>query len=373
MCIEDGMFKLRAWYVHRGVRLAAGPAANPYSQKKTYEGALIIKDEVMVNAEYTFDRIKKIAIVGGGLMGHGVAQFFAQGGYPVAMYNRTEESSARAMAELKRGLTLFVKEGLSTQAEADAALARIRPVVDLAEAVHEADFITEAVVDDLALKQKIFKEMDALAPANAILTSETSGLRMTDISRDTARPERCVSTHNYTPPSLMPVVEVVPGERTAPEVLETTCALLRKVGKEPVICSEIPGHIGVRLTTALRREVSYIIEQGWATPEAVDTVMRSVGRLFPVMGICILTDFTGLDMSDHSQKNVLPHLDSKTEGSDLIRRMVAEGKLGVKSGEGFHQWTPESARAIYEARGRELLRWMKEPPLPAPWKSGEEE
>jgi 3-hydroxybutyryl-CoA dehydrogenase len=276
------------------------------------------------------------------------------------------------MNEISRGLALFVEADISTQADADAALARITSVTEIEEAVRGADFITEAVVDDLALKQKIFGEMDALAPPHAILTSETSGLRMTDISRDTKRPGRCVTTHNYTPPPLMPVVEVVPGERTDPAAVETTCALLRRVGKEPVVCKEIPGHIGVRLTTALRREVNYIIEQGYATPEAVDTVMRSVGRLFPVMGVCILTDFTGLDMSDHSQRNVLPHLDSRTEGSPLIKKMVAEGKLGVKSGEGFHRWTPESAQAVYEARGRELLRWMKQPPLPAPWKSAEE-
>ncbi len=324
-----------------------------------------------MTSEFSVDRIQKIGVVGGGLMGHGVAQFFAQGGYPVTMYNRTAESSARAMREVEKGLSLFVEAGVSTQEEADAALSRITPVTELAGAVREADFVTEAVVDELELKRKIFAEMDALAPPHAILTSETSGLRMTDISRDAARPGRCVTTHNYTPPPLMPVVEVVPGERTDPAVVETACALLRRVGKEPVVCREVPGHIGVRLTTAIRREVNYIIEQGYATPEAVDTVMRSVGRLFPVMGVCILTDFTGLDMSDHSQRNVLPHLDSRTDGSPLIRKMVAEGKLGVKSGEGFHRWTPEMAQEVYEARGRELLRWMKEPPPPAPWKTGE--
>ncbi len=324
-----------------------------------------------MSLEFSVERIKKIAVVGGGLMGHGVAQFFAQGGYPVAMYNRTEESAARAMNEIGRGLALFVEAGIWAQKEADDALARITPVTEIEEAVRDADFITEAVVDDLALKQKIFGEMDALAPPHAILTSETSGLRMTDICRGTKHPGRCVTTHNYTPPPLMPVVEVVPGERTDPAAVETTCALLRRVGKEPVVCKEIPGHIGVRLTTALRREVNYIIEQGYATPEAVDTVMRSVGRLLPVMGVCILTDFTGIDMSDHSQRNVLPHLDSRTEGSPLMKKMLDEGKLGVKSGEGFHRWTPEAAQAVYEARGRELLRWMKEPPLPAPWKTGE--
>jgi len=321
-----------------------------------------------MTTKYSMERIQKIAVVGGGLMGHGVAQLFAQAGYPVTMVNRTTESSARAMDAVAQGLDLFVEEDLSSRASANAALRRIRPMTDLGEAVHDADFVTEAVGDDLELKKKIFKEMDALAPAHAILTSETSGLRMTDISRDTVCPERCVTTHNYTPPPLMPVVEVVPGVRTDPMVVETTCALLHRVGKEPVICQEIPGHIGVRVMTAIRREVNYIVEEGYATPEAVDTVMRSVGRLFPVMGVCMLTDFTGLDMSEHSQRNVLPHLESRKEGSGLIRKMVDEGKLGVKSGEGFHRWTPESIRAVYEARGRELLRWFKQPPPPAPWK-----
>lgn len=322
-----------------------------------------------MSAPYDVEKIRKIGIVGGGLMGHGVAQFFAQGGYPVTMYNRTEESSKRAMIEVKRGLSLFVEAGISSQEEADATIARITPVTEIREAVEEADFVTEAVVDDLALKQNVFQDIDAFAPPHAILTTETSGLRMSDISRYTQKPERCVTTHNYTPPPLMPVVEVVPGEKTDPAVVETTCALLRRVGKEPVVCKEVPGHIGVRLTTAIRREVNYIIEQGYATPEAVDTVMRSVGRLIPVMGVCMLTDFTGLDMSDHSQRNVLPYLDSRTDGSPLIRKMIAEGKLGVKSGEGFHRWTREMVDAVYEARGRELLRWIKEPPLPAPWKT----
>ncbi len=316
---------------------------------------------------------RRIAVVGGGLMGHGVAQMFAQAGYPVAMFNRSGDSSARAMEGVRQGLDLFVEAELSTRAEADAALARITPLTDMAGAVRDADFITEAVVDDLEVKQKIFGEMDALAPPHAIFASETSGLRMTDICRNTRRPELCVTTHNYTPPPLMPVVEVVPGERTSPETVETACALMRRIGKEPVVCKEVPGHIGVRLTTALRREVNYIIEQGYATAEAVDTVVRSVGRLLPVMGVCILTDFTGLDMSARSERNVLPHLDSGTGGSPLIEKLVAEGKLGVKTGEGFHRWTPETARAVYEARGRELIRWMKQPPPPAPWMSGEEQ
>ena len=268
-------------------------------------------------------------------MGHGVAQLFAQAGYSVVMFNRTTGSSARAMAGIEKGLDLFVEAGLLSPTAAGAALKRVEPTSDLTAAVITSDFIVEAVVDELPLKQRLFKEMDALAPPHVILASETSGLRISDIARETKHPERCITTHNYTPPPLMPVVEVVPGERTAPEVVECTCALLRRVGKEPVICKEIPGHIGSRFTNALRREAFHLVEQGYATPEAIDTVMRSVGRLFPVMGILLLTDFSGVDMARNSQRNILPHLDHRPQPSSLIERMVEAGKLGIKTGEGF--------------------------------------
>ncbi|MEE9276643.1 MAG: 3-hydroxyacyl-CoA dehydrogenase family protein [bacterium] len=312
----------------------------------------------------TVEEIREIAVVGGGYVGHGVAQMFAQGGYPVRMYNRTAESSARAMADVEKGLALFVRAELSTPAEAEEALARVRPLTDLPETVRGADFVVEAVVDRLPVKREVFGEMDAHAPGRAILASETSGLRMTDIAAGLKRPERCVSTHNYTPPPLLPVLEVVAGERTDPEVVETACALMRRIGKEPVLCKEIPGNIGSRFTNCLRREAFHIVEQGYATPEAVDAVMRSLGRVFPVMGILALTDFTGLDMSYNSQRNILPHLAHNPEPSGLVDGMVAEGRLGIKSGEGFYQWPPERIREFYEARGEELLRWLQRPPPP---------
>lgn len=298
-------------------------------------------------------------------MGHGVAQLFAQAGYSVTMYNRTRESSTRAMAHIENGLRLFVDAGLLSPAESEAALRRVQPTLDFAAAVRSSDFIIEAVVDELPLKQKFFKEMDALAPPHVILASETSGLRITDIASETQHPERCITTHNYTPPPLMPVVEVVPGDRTAPEVVDRTCGLLRRAGKEIVICKEIPGHIGSRFTNALRREAFHLVEQGYATPEAIDTVMRSVGRLFPVMGILLLTDFSGVYMARNSQRNILPHLSHNDQPFPLIEKMVEAGKLGIKTGEGFYRWTPARVQDLIEARGRELIRWLQQPPPPS--------
>lgn len=230
--------------------------------------------------------------------------------------------------------------------------------------MEEADFVVEAVSEQLPIKQEVFGKLDALAPAHAILASETSGLRISDIARATNRPARCITTHNYTPPPLVPVVEVVPGELTDPAVVEATCALLRRAGKEPVICKEVPGHIGVRLTTALRREAYYIVEQGYATPQAVDTVLRSVARLLPVIGAFIMTDFSGIDVLRDVHRNIQPHLDHRPEPSPLLDEMVSEGKLGIKCGEGFYRWSPETLKEMFAARGEELIRWMRRNPLP---------
>ncbi len=325
-----------------------------------------------MNQERALERIRRIAVMGGGYVGHGVAQQFAQAGYPVAMYNRTPESSARAMAGVEQGLALFIDAGLLSRAEADTVRSRLRPTLDLATALDGADFVIESVSENLPLKQKLFREMDKRSPVHVILASETSGLRITDIARDTRHPGRCITTHSYTPPPLIPVVEVVPGEQTAPEVVETTCALLRRVGKEPVVCKEVPGHIGVRLTTALRREAYYIIEQGYATPEAVDTVMRSVGRLLPIIGALIMSDFSGVDVLRDVHRNIQPHLDHRPDPSPLLDKLIAEGKLGVKSGEGFYRWSPERVKEIYEARGKELIRWMRSPPPPPSETDGDE-
>ena len=223
------------------------------------------------------------------------------------------------------------------------------------------------MAERLPVKQELFRRLDDLAPEVAIFASETSGLRISDIARGTRHPGRCIATHNYTPPYLVPVVEVVPGEHTVPEVAEAACALLRRAGKEPVLCKEVPGHIGTRLTTALRREAYYIVEQGYAAPEAVDTVLRAVARLMPVLGVLALTDFSGVDVLRDVHRNIQPHLDHRPDPSPLLDRLAEEGRLGVKSGRGFYRWTPGQIEEMVEARGAELLRWMRQsPPPPLP-------
>ncbi len=300
--------------------------------------------------------IRNVAVIGGGYVGRGVALQFAQAKLSVLMFNRSPESAARSLAEIEKSLDILIDADALDEGDARDILGRITLTQDFQEAVRGGDFVVEAVSEILPLKQEVFEKMDAIAPPDVILASETSGLGMTDISARTKHPERCVVTHNYTPPHLVPVVEVVAGRRTSPDTTRITCELLRQSGKEPIVCREVPGHIGVRLTTALRREAFHIVEKGYARPEDVDTVWRSIAPLFPALGLCKLNDFSGMDVLRDVHRNIQPALDHRAEPSPLMDEMIEKNLLGIKSGEGFYKWTAESAREAARARDSELIR-----------------
>ena len=300
--------------------------------------------------------IRNVAVIGGGYVGRGVALQFALADFRVQMYNRSPESAARARAEIAKSLDILVDAEALDKKDALDISERIALTQDFHEAVHGGDFVVEAVSEILPLKQEVFERMDAIAPPDVILASETSGLGMTDISARTTHPERCVVTHNYTPPHLIPVVEVAAGRRTSPDTTRITCELLEIAGKEPIVCGEVPGHIGVRLTTALRREAFHIVEKGYARPEDVDTVWRSIAPLFPAMGLCKLNDFSGMDVLRDVHRNIQPSLDHRPEPSPLMDEMIEKNLLGIKSGEGFYEWTAESAREAARARDSALIR-----------------
>ncbi len=300
--------------------------------------------------------IRNVAVIGGGYVGRGVALQFALANFRVSMFNRSAESAARARAEIEKSLDILVDADAMGKEEARAVSGRIAQTQDFLEAVGGGDFVVEAVSEILSLKQDVFEKMDAVAPPDVILASETSGLGMTDISARTKHPERCIVTHNYTPPHLIPVVEVVPGRRTSPDATRITCELLEKAGKEPIVCREVPGHIGVRLTTALRREAYHIVEKGYARPEDVDAVWRSIAPLFPALGLCKLNDFSGMDVLRDVHRNIQPTLDHRAEPGPLMDEMVEKNLLGIKSGEGFYKWTAESAREAARVRDEALIR-----------------
>ena len=304
--------------------------------------------------------IRNVAVIGGGYVGRGVALQFALADFRVSMFNRSPESAARAHAEIEKSLDILVDADALEEADARDVSERIAQTQDFREAVHAGDFVVEAVSEILSLKQDVFEKMDALAPPDVILASETSGLGMTDISARTKHPERCIVTHNYTPPHLIPVVEVAAGRRTSPDTTRITCELLKQSGKEPIVCREVPGHIGVRLTTALRREAFHIVERGYARPEDVDAVWRSIAPLFPALGLCKLNDFSGMDVLRDVHRNIQPTLDHRPEPGPLMDEMVEKNLLGIKSGEGFYKWTAESARDAARLRDEALIRLYRE-------------
>lgn len=311
--------------------------------------------------------MERVAVIGAGTMGYGLALEFALAGHPVALCARSPASLQIAVQRVQADLALFVRAGLATDAEAAAALERVRTTTELAAAADGAAFCLETVPEDLALKQQVFAALEARVPADAILATNTSGLSITLIAQGTRRPERVVGAHYINPPHLLPLVEVTRGQATSEETVERTCALLRGVGKRPVVLrQEVAGFITNRLQTALMREVLALIDAGVATPEEIDEVVTSgFGRRLAVLGPTAVADFGGLDVWLTVGRALLPTLSaSSTPGAALVER-VAAGAWGVKSGRGFHDWPKERAALVAAARDQELLRHLRRDREPA--------
>ncbi len=308
--------------------------------------------------------VRNIGVIGGGYVGHGVALQFAQFGYNVIVFNRTKEGSKKAADLLRKSVELSIQIGLFAESKKEEIFSLISFENDFQGVVQRSDFIVESTSEKLDLKRKIFLEMDSIASPDVILASETSGLLLSQIVEGIDNPERCIVTHSYTPPFLIPVVEVVPGDMTSSLTIEKTLEILKSVGKTPVVCKETIGHIGVRLTTALRREAFHIVQEGYASAESVDKVFRSISTLFPILGILMLSDFSGADVLSDVHKNIQPHLNHRKENAKILEDLLEEGALGVKSGLGFYKWDKEDINEIMLARNRELARWIQDANFP---------
>jgi 3-hydroxybutyryl-CoA dehydrogenase len=289
-------------------------------------------------------------------MGCGIALEFATTGRQVTLYNTRPESSAQAQARIERDAALMVETGLLSSARASSALGRIRRTTLLAEAVADQDFVIESVPEDLALKQRVFQELDGLASPGTILASNTTALSVTAIARDCARPERVLSAHYYLPAHLVPLVDVIPGEKTAPHVVEATRLLLEEVGKVPVVFErDVPGSVGPRLQQALIGEALRLVQEGVATPEMVDRVItRCIGWRLGVTGVFDRLDLAGLDLVAAIMRG------SGRPVPPVIAQKVERGEVGLKSGQGFYSWTPEATAAFEERVARHLSAQLRE-------------
>jgi len=282
----------------------------------------------------------RIAILGGGLMGHGIAQVFACAGHETRI---TDPNPAA-----REGIVARIGANLDDLGLARDALARIRVCATLEEAVAGVQFITEAAPEDLSLKQDLFERAERAAPPDAILASNTSVIPITQVMAKVASKERALGTHWWNPPYLVPLVEVIRTAATSDEAMATTLALMAAIGKQPVeVKKDVPGFVGNRLQHALWREAIALVENGVCDAATVDAVVKaSFGRRLAVLGPLENADMVGTDLTQSIHRYVLPHLDRATAPSPLLDRMVGEGRLGFKSGEGFYSWSPERQAAL---------------------------
>jgi 3-hydroxybutyryl-CoA dehydrogenase len=303
---------------------------------------------------------QRIAVVGAGLMGHGLAQVFACAGHPVVVQDPSAEALATVHARVAANLKRL---GLP-----DEALTLISVSERLADAVDGAAFVFEAAPEDVALKLKLVADLTALAANDVIVASNSSSMPVARYVARATGPERVVGTHFWNPPYLIPLVEVVQGVRTSERTVERTMELLRAVGKLPVhVRKDVPGFVANRLQHALWREAMSIVQQGIADAETVDLCVRnSFGLRLAVMGPLETADLGGLDLALNIHEQILPHIDRTPGPLQILRDKVVAGELGMKSGQGFLPWTPETAAAAHARLGDHLLAALaaRRPPRP---------
>jgi 3-hydroxybutyryl-CoA dehydrogenase len=298
-----------------------------------------------------------IAVIGAGLMGHGIAQDFAAHGYDVHLYARSQARLDEALRNIESGLDRVQRLGQLTAEQAAATRARIRTGTSLETLVGDAGLVIEAVSEDLTVKQQIFASLDRACPSHAILASTTSALLPSALGRATQRPDRVLVAHYFNPPALVPLVELVRGPETSDETVATVRDVLLRIGKRPaVVQTEVPGFIGNRLQAALVREALSLVDRGVATPEDIDTVVKfSFGPRLSVAGVFEVGDLAGLDLYLSVGKLLFPELESSPEVPRVLREKVEQGQLGANTGQGFYTWTTESAAALRDRIGQVLV------------------
>ena len=289
--------------------------------------------------------IKNITVLGSGIMGHGIAQISAMAGYNVVLRDIEQKFLDKAMDKINWSLEKLVSKEKISKDERDNITARIKPIVDLSNAVHDSDLVIEAVPEIMDLKKQVYRELDKVADGRIIFASNTSTLPITEIANTISRPEKFIGIHFFNPPQLMKLVEVIPGQKTTDDIIKTTINFVESVKKVPVICRrDVPGFIINRLFIPLVHEACYVMERQKIQKTEIDSAVKfKLG--FP-MGIFELADFTGIDvihkatieMHLRDKKVILPHA--------KIEQLFNEKKLGKKNGEGFYKYSDEKYERI---------------------------
>ena len=312
------------------------------------------------------EEIRNISVLGAGIMGHGIAQSFLMRGYPVWLYDIKESILDTAKAHIEKNMGLFHRFDLIGEQDIKPALQRLSTTTDLKAAVEGSHFIVEAAPEDLSLKQGLFQQVESLCGKATIIATNTSSLTLRDIGVRVKDKERLVITHWFNPPHIVPTVEVVKGEQTSDETMETAYGLLAKIRKVPVkIYQELPGFVVNRIQVAMVREVFDLYEKGVASAEDIDKAVKgSFGFRLASIGPLLTADLGGLELWLKVAENLLPQIQSSTDPPKALQRLVSQGHFGIKTGKGFYDYAVDFSKAELDAavqkRDREFLNRLKQ-------------
>ena len=307
------------------------------------------------------DRIRQIAVIGLGRMGHGIAQTFAMAGYQVRGFDESDDARTSVHRRVRRNLEDFARTGLLDVADIDVVLGRIEVVDTEAQAAAEADFVVEAIAEQLAVKQEFFARIEREVADATILASNSSTFTISESGSKLRLPTRALVTHWFNPPHIVPTVEVVPGPATTEEVTETTVALHRKIGKLAVrVNAEIPGFLVNRVQIAMIREVWDLYERGIASREDIDAALRgSLGFRLAACGPLAICDFGGVDIWATVYKGLAPDLRHDADVPEKIQELVDSGRCGTRTNSGIHDYDPQTVDDVMSQRDETMLKLAK--------------
>ncbi len=306
--------------------------------------------------------IKKVAVIGTGTMGPGIAQVFARNGITVRIFDIDSEKLSEARITLDNNLELFRQAGLITEPEVSETRSRIQNASSLDEAVEEANLVIEVIPEVMELKTALFADLDKICDPGTILATNTSGLSITTMAAAIEKPERLVGMHWWNPPIIIPVIEIIKGEKTDDAVVRAIDNLIRKIKKVPVLVQkDVPGFLGNRLQYALMREAIALLNEGVASAEDIDTMIKAgIGFKFPIMGPLETIDMAGLDIYYKVSQYLNKDLDKSQEAAPVVETMVHKGDLGLKSGKGFYDYTGTDIKSLMGERIKKLLLLLKD-------------
>ena len=304
--------------------------------------------------------IKKVAIAGAGVMGSSIAQYFAERGLEVIVYDIVQASLDKIDQTICENQQLLIERGALTAEQAAEARARVKTTNTLADFA-QVDLVIEAIIEKMEIKQDFFCELEKHCRPDTIFATNTSGLSVNGICEKMKTGERFIGANWWTPAHIVPLIEIVRADITSDDTAKRLYDFFESVGKKPILINrEVKGFVGNRIQFAVMREAMNIVENGYASCEDVDRVLHyGLGLRYAVLGPFRTADFGGVDTFCHISDNLFSDLSTRTDANDMIRKLYEENKLGIKTGEGFYQYTPESIQEGLRSRDEQLLDILK--------------